>query len=254
MDLGLKDKNVVITGSTGGIGSALIKGFLREGARVAASFRKNPEILSEISQWCLHEGIPESRFHRFELDLKDPESFQSRVTQLEGSWGLADVLVNNAGYAYEFPFVESSVNEIHKVIEINFTGTILLSQIFLKQMLRKRSGNIVTISSAVSEVAGRGVSVYASLKAVLNRWTEIVSTEYARKGLRANAVAPAVIETRMTKSLMAMAGEHVLNRTPMQRIGQPEEVVSAVLFLASDKQAAYITGQTLFVDGGMRGA
>ena len=254
MDLGLAGKKVLITGATSGIGMALAQAFLAEGADVCVGARGGLAKLEALMSWVRDNKISETRITSVQLDLENHESLSLRLDELFARWGVPDILINNAGYAYEFPFVETSDTEIDKLVDVNFTGTLLVSRKVLKAMLPRRSGNIVTISSASSEVAGRGIAVYASLKAALNRWTEIVSTEYCRKGLRINAVAPAVINTKMSGPVMSVAGDHVLARTPMGRIGEVREVVPAVLFLASDACASYITGQTLFVDGGMRGA
>jgi len=251
MDLGLEEKIVLISGATGGIGASLCEGFLREGATVAASYRGSSDRLAPVFEIATRLKLPRERVIPVEMDLLNASSLAQGVATLVERTQRIDVLVNNAGYAFEFPFVGTPEEELEQVLDINLKGTYLLSQAVLKQMIHQHSGCILTITSTVGKAAGRGVSIYASAKAALSRWTEILSIESAKKGIRVNAVAPGAIDTRMSQVLMKRAGDQVLGRTPMSRIGQPNEVVPAVLFLASEKTASFITGQTLYVDGGL---
>jgi 3-oxoacyl-[acyl-carrier protein] reductase len=137
-----------------------------------------------------------------------------------------------------------------EVMQVNFTAATWLTKAVLKPMFKARGGAIINVSSVLGRRFGRGVVAYSAAKAAIERFTEALAMEVGRKGIRVNAVCPGVIETKMSQGLMHLHGERIQEHTPLQRVGRPEEVTKAVLFLASESMASFITGHKLYVDGG----
>ncbi len=251
MELELKDKVVLLTGANGGIGTAIAQEFLREGSQVFCFVRGGAERMEELTQWTEMQKISSSQLNCFNVDIGNTESVDEGIKKLIASTGRIDVLINNAGAAPEVPFMMMTDEEWHSTVDINFNFMASLTRKVCRHMLREKKGSIINISSVVSHSIGRGVAAYASAKAGMNRLTEILALELGRKGVRVNAVAPGAIETKMSHALMLRIGDKVIERTPLQRMGLPIEIAQAVLFLASDKTASFITGHILNVDGGV---
>ena len=251
MDLGLTGKVVLVTGANGGIGLAICQEFLREGAHVCAGYRGEASRLDPLVAWAREHDIDPKRVHPTPLDLADEKALRASIEQLIKDRGRLDVLVNNAGRAVEAPFAITTDDEWECVLESNLKSAARLSRVVAREMIHQRSGSIVNVSSVVGHATGRGVAAYAASKAGLSRMTEIMAIELARKGIRVNAVAPGAIRTPMISSLLTHGHEQLMERTPMKRIGEPAEAARAVLFLASDLAASFITGTILYVDGGV---
>lgn len=248
MNLGLEDKVVLITGASGGIGGSIALSFLMEGAIVLAGYRGSK---SKID--ALYQEIPseqQGRIIPIDLDLDDLISCNASVGEALERFGRIDVMVNCAGTAIEKPFLLTDFAEMDLQINSNFSAPMKLTHIVLKSMLINRTGCIVNVSSILGMRFGRGVAVYAASKAAVERMTQALALEVGRKGIRVNAVCPGMIETKMTHLLQKNMPPEMLKMSPISRAGKPQEVANAVLFLASNAVASYITGTTLVVDGG----
>jgi len=250
MDFGLQGKTVLITGATGGIGVELSKGFLREGARVVAFCRGNEQ---KIRRWEneVDEVSREVDWLVVSADIEKREEIIKGLELTREKFGDPDILINNAGYEYERPFLMMPEDEIRKQLNINFLGPTFLMQEVMRGMVIRKSGSIVNISTVAARRFGRGISAYASAKSALERLTKILAVEVGRKGIRVNAVAPGLIETRMSQGIILRRGDQIIKEIALERFGKPLEVVNAALFLASDEMASYITGHVLAVDGGI---
>lgn len=249
MDFGLQGKIVLITGATGGIGTELCKGFLREGAKVAAFCTGNEQ---KIKQWEIDVDQVSTAPNRLVVsaDLEKREEITKGLELVREKFGDPDIVINNAGYEYEHPFLTMPESEIRKQLNINFLGPAFLMQEVTRAMVLRKSGNIVNISTVGAKRFGRGIAAYASAKSALERVTKILAVEVGRKGIRVNAVAPGLIETRMSKGIVSRLGDQLIKEIALERFGKPSEVVNATLFLASDVMASYISGHVLAVDGG----
>jgi 3-oxoacyl-[acyl-carrier protein] reductase len=186
-----------------------------------------------------------------EVDLESADSMKRGVDSVLESFDHIDILINNAGWTMEKPFLILTDEEWDQMISINLTSVARLSRLVMKGMLERKQGAIVNISSTVASAFGRGVSAYASAKAAVNRLTEVLALEMGKKGLRVNTVCPGVIDTPMSEGMIHRLNQHIRERTPMRRIGTVDEVTPAVLFLASEVTASFITGQHIYVNGGV---
>jgi len=251
MDLKLRNKVVIITGSTGAIGLEICKGFLHEGSMVVPFYRPPLSKLDGLFAWGKENDIEKSRIYPVCVELDSTASLQQGVDEVYSKFNGIDVLVNNAGWTVEKPFLAITDEEWDELIRINLTAVARLSRLVIKIMMERKKGSIINISSTVAQMFGRGVSVYAAAKAAVNRLTEVLALEMGKKGIRVNTVCPGVIHTPMSGPLVDRLSKHIFERTPMQRIGETAEVVPAVLFLASEAMASFITGQHLFVNGGV---
>jgi 3-oxoacyl-[acyl-carrier protein] reductase len=250
MDLELQDKVVIVSGASGGIGMAICNEFLLEGSIVVALFRGKEEKLNELKEWATRNNIGEEKLFPLEMDISDEASVNAGIAVVMKQFGKIDVLVNCAGFSFERPFALTEDKEWDKIIEINLSATARLCRSVLKPMFRQKKGAIVNISSGLSARFGRGNVAYASAKAAVNRFSQALATEVGAKGIRVNVVCPGVVETKMSDALTTRLGDLLKELTPLARNGKPEEIAKPVVFLASEKAASYITGATLFVDGG----
>lgn len=251
MNLGLKNKIVVVTGSTGGIGEAICKAALQEEAIVVPLHRGSESRLHALFDWIKENDISKENCQPQQLDLKESTKIPRVVNQIISKHGKIDVLVNCAGRSIEKPFLLHEDHDFNEMLQVNLINTAILTREVVKRMMKKRSGNIINISSILSHKFGRGVSAYAAAKAGMDRMTESLAAEMGKKGIRVNSVCPGVIETKMSSDLTLRMGDELIERTPLMRYGKPEDIANAVLFLASDKMAPFITGQRLDIDGGL---
>lgn len=251
MELSLQNKIVVISGCNGGIGEALCLEFLKEKSKVVGLFRGSIGKLDQIFQLIEENKIPKDNFMPVNMDINSSESIQNGLQLIVEKWEHIDVLINNAGWTVEKPFMALEDEELDLIYESNFSSLAKLSRAVLKLMLAERSGNIINISSTVADHYGRGVAVYAAMKSAVNRLTEVMALEMGKKNIRVNSICPGVVETRMSNGLQDRHSQLLKEKTPLQRYATPEEVAKCALFLASDKTAAFITGNKLFIDGGI---
>jgi 3-oxoacyl-[acyl-carrier protein] reductase len=251
MDFGLQQKVVLLTGVTGGIGENICQGFYEAGAWVVPLVRGDTGRLQALLDWAAERPETGGRIVPQSGDITDKSMIGEMVASVLAQFGRIDVLVNCAGIAHEGPFLLMEDEQWEEVMQVNFTSAVWLTKAVLKPMFKARGGAIVNVSSVLGSRFGRGVVAYSAAKAGIERFTETVAQEVGRKGIRVNAVCPGVIQTKMSQRMQFFIGDKVMERTPLQRVGQPEEVTKAVLFLASEKMASFITGHKLYVDGGI---
>ncbi|MFI5317227.1 MAG: SDR family NAD(P)-dependent oxidoreductase [Myxococcota bacterium] len=241
---GLKDRVALVTGGARGIGRAIAERLAAEGARVAiADIQGAKQAAEEIGGGSI--GVV--------LDVTDSSAVRAGVGEVIGRFGRVDVLVNNAGWDKVEPFVKSSEETWDKVLAINLRGPIAVTRAVLDGMIERRAGWIVTISSDAGRLGSSGEVVYSAAKAGVIGFSKALAREVARHGIHVNVVCPGPTNT----PLLAQVGadnpklvESLTRAVPFGRIGQPDDLAGAVAFLASD-DAAFITGQTLSVSGGM---
>jgi 3-oxoacyl-[acyl-carrier protein] reductase len=239
----LSGRKALVTGATGGIGGAIARALHARGAIVILSGTRRAA-LDELAR-SLGE-----RVHLVEANLSDKEAVEALVPTAEAAMGGLDILVNNAGVTRDNLFLRMKDEEWETVLAVNLTAAFRLSRAALRGMMRRRHGRILSVGSVVGTTGNRGQGNYAASKAGLIGMTKALAAEVASRGITANVVAPGFIESPMTDALNDKQREGILGSVPMGRLGQGADVAAAVVYLASD-EAAYVTGQTLHVNGGM---
>ena len=239
----LTDRCALVTGASGGIGGAITEAFAARGARVALSGTR-ADALGELA------GRIGSAAAVLPCDLGDPEAVDALVGRAEDAMGRIDILVNNAGVARDGLFLRMRDADWRAVLDVNLDAGFRLARAALRGMTRRRHGRIIAVSSVVGVAGNPGQANYAASKAGMIGMTKAVAAEVAARGVTANCVAPGFIETAMTDALDEGQRARILDRVPGRRLGLPAEVAAAAVYLASD-EAAYVTGQTLHVNGGM---
>lgn len=242
-----KDKTVLVTGGSRGIGRACVERFAIEGARVAFLYRSQQAAADELVTKC-QATSPEVL--AFQADVRDAARADEIVNHLLERWERIDVLVNSAGIVQDGLMGSMTRQQWLDVIETNLGGTYNYCHAVTQPMLIQRKGSIVNISSTAAEFAARGQVNYAASKGGINGLTRALAKELAQRNVRVNAVAPGMIETDMSQAVRNLAADQITKAIPMRRIGRAEEVAAVVAFLASD-EAAYVTGQVWRIDGGL---
>ncbi|MGV2940735.1 3-oxoacyl-ACP reductase FabG [Mesobacillus sp. LC4] len=242
----LKDKVAIITGAANGIGLAAAKTFASEGARVAmADF--NEETGSKRAAELSAEGYDVAFF---QVDVADRSSVDSLVQNVLGHFGKIDILINNAGITRDGMLHKLAAEDFQKVVDVNLTGVFNCAQAVVPAMVQQGSGRIINTSSVSGIYGNVGQTNYAATKAGVVGMTKTWAKELGRKGINVNAVAPGFIETGMTAAVPDKVIEQMKMLVPLGRLGLPEDIAHAYLFLASD-ESKYVNGTTLHVDGGI---
>jgi 3-oxoacyl-[acyl-carrier protein] reductase len=242
----LDGRTALITGASRGIGRAIAVRLAEAGADIAG-LDIDADPLQETARLIEDQG---RQFLSIEADVTDLSQMQDAVKQTVDQLGSLDVLVNNAGITRDNLLIRMSEEDWNSVISINLTGVFNGVKAAARQMMRQRAGSIINISSVVGLLGNPGQVNYSASKAGVLGITKSTAREVAKRGVRVNAVAPGYIQTRMTEELSEEARQALMDNIPLQRLGEPEDVANAVLFLASDA-SSYLTGQVISVDGGM---
>ncbi len=250
MHLSLKNKTVLITGGTAGIGKEIALTFARAGASVAI-FGTNEErskaALEELQQCKIDEN---QSFIAEIVNVSDKAAIEAAIEDILSKWGHIDVLVNNAGITRDGLLMKMSEEHWDEVIDVNLKSVFNTCKALVRPMMKARAGTIINISSVVGLTGNAGQVNYSASKSGVIGFTKSLAQELATRGISVNCIAPGFIETRMTGSLTDGQKESILKKIPMGRIGKPKEIANMALFLASD-MSNYMTGQVLTVDGGM---
>jgi len=239
----LKNKNIIVTGASGGIGSSIVKRLYENGANILASGTR-VEKLEELKS-----KFGKINILKFDISQNDKiEEFIENATNELG--GGLDCIVNNAGITQDNLAIRMSTEEWKKVIDINLTSTFLLNKFSIKKMMKKKSGKIINITSVVAHTGNLGQANYTASKAGIIAMSKSLAIEYAKKNININCISPGFIKTAMTEKIDEKFKEIILAKIPSARLGEPEDIANAVLFLASN-QSDYVNGETLHVNGGM---
>ena len=242
----LKDKVAIITGGTRGIGYATAEAFLREGAKVIIAGSTKASAMKAASQ--LREKFPNSVIAGIAPDLSSLQDVRSIFKTVAATYGCIDILVNNAGVSESTPFTEYTEEAFDKVMDLNVKGVFNATRAASECMVARGSGVILSTSSMVSIYGQPSGFAYPASKFAVNGLTVSLARELGPKGIRVNAVAPGITETDMMKAVPAHVIEPLIRQIPLRRLGQPEDIANAFVFLASE-EASYITGVVLSVDG-----
>lgn len=243
----LNDKIALITGASRGIGKGIAMEFAKQGAQVAFTFNSSTEAAKALEAELEKFGV---KAKGYQSNAADFEAAQELVKSVLADFGKIDILVNNAGITKDNLLLRISEEDFDKVIEVNLKSVFNMTKAVIRPMLKQRSGSIINMSSVVGVKGNAGQANYAASKAGILGFTKSVALELGSRNVRCNAIAPGFIETEMTASLDPKTVDEWRDAIPLKRGGQPEDVANACVFLGSD-MSAYITGQTLNVDGGM---
>ena len=239
----LTGKTALVTGATGAIGDAIARALHKQGAMVAISGTRR-EALDKLA------GELGERVHILPCDLGNAEQVEALVPAAEEAMQKLDILVANAGVNKDNLFVQLKDEDWDKVIAVNLTATFRLTRAAVTRMMRRRWGRIIGISSVVGFTGNPGQGNYTASKAGMVGMLKSVAAEYARRNITANCIAPGIITSAMTNKLNDKQREAIMSRVPMGRLGTPQDIAAASVYLASE-EAAYVTGQTIHVNGGM---
>jgi 3-oxoacyl-[acyl-carrier protein] reductase len=248
-DLSVSDllvgKVAIVTGASRGIGRAIALQLAQVGAKVAVNYANSGGAADELVTQITSSG---GEAIAVQADVSKADQIDALVSTVMEKWGRIDVLVNNAGITRDTLLLRMKPEDWQAVIDTNLTGVFLCTRAVSKIMLKQKSGRMINIASVAGQMGNPGQANYSAAKAGVIGFTKTVAKELSSRGITVNAVAPGFIATDMTNDLKA---EGILQFIPLGRYGQPEEVAGMVRFLAADPAAAYITGQTFNVDGGM---
>ncbi len=239
----LKNKNIILTGATGGIGNSIIQKLNEQGANILATGTK----LEKLNK--LKEKFSNIKILPFDISQNEKiEEFIDNASKDLG--GSLDCIVNNAGITMDNLAIRMNFEEWKKVLDINLTSTFLMSKFAIKKMLKNKKGKIINITSVVGHTGNLGQANYTASKAGIIAMSKSLAIEYAKKNININCISPGFIKTAMTDKIDDKFKEIIISKIPSARLGEPEDIANAVLFLASS-QSDYINGETLHVNGGM---
>ena len=240
--INFKNKNILITGASGGIGNELVRKFVSLGGNVLGSGTKTEKLD------LLKKRYPNIKVKRF--DMAEHQRVEEFIDNVSLELGGLDILINNAGINMDNLSLRMKDDEWKKVIDINLTSTFLLSKYAIKKMLKNKYGRIVNITSVVGHTGNLGQSNYAASKAGIIGMSKSLAIEYAKKNITVNCVSPGFIVSDMTMNIADKVKLYLTSRIPMGKLGTGEDVANCVAFLSSE-QASYVTGETVHVNGGM---
>jgi 3-oxoacyl-[acyl-carrier protein] reductase len=243
----LNGKVAIITGASRGIGKSIAQEFIRQGAKVAFTYRSSEEKARELEAELSANG---GEVKGFQSDAAQMVEAEKLVDDVIEAFGTVDIVVNNAGITDDTLLMRMSEDQWDRVIDVNLKSCFALTKAVLRTMLKARSGSIINVSSVVGVQGNAGQANYAASKAGILGFTKSVALELGSRNIRCNAIAPGFIETEMTASLDETTVQGWREAIPLKRGGKPEDVANLCVFLASD-MSSYITGQTICVDGGM---
>ncbi len=243
----LDGKVALVTGGSRGIGRAICVALAKAGAKVVVNYAGNEQAAVETLELVRAAGS-DGEILRF--DVADAEAVDAAIADVAKRNDGLHVLVNNAGIALDQILIRIKPEELERTMAVNVGGALWCSKSAIRVMMRKRYGRVINLSSVVGEAGNKGQAVYAASKAGIIGLTKTLAKEYASRGVTVNCVTPGFIETDMTAELPEAVKAQAIAETPLGRMGSPEDVAAAVLFLASD-EAGFITGHTLRVNGGM---
>ncbi|MDC1166112.1 3-oxoacyl-[acyl-carrier-protein] reductase [Candidatus Pelagibacter sp.] len=238
----LENKKIIVTGASGGIGNSIVEKLNDCGANVLASGTRL-EKLEELKK----------KFNKIKIlkfDISQSDKIEEFIDNAANELGGLDCIVNNAGITQDNLAIRMSIDEWKKVIDINLTSTFLMSKFAIKKMLKNKKGKIINITSVVGHTGNLGQANYTASKAGLVAMSKSLAIEYAKKNINVNCISPGFIKTAMTDKIDEKFKEIIVSKIPSARLGEPEDIANAVLFLASDN-SNYINGETLHVNGGM---
>ncbi len=241
----LHEQVAVVTGASRGIGRAIALALAEAGAKVAVNYARSSQAADEVVEKITAAG---GEAIALQADVAQADQVDGLIGAVLERWGRVDILVNNAGITRDTLLLRMKPEDWQAVIDLNLTGVFLCTKAVSKLMLKQRSGRIINIASVSGQMGNPGQSNYSAAKAGVIGFTKSVAKELASRGVTVNAVAPGFISTDMTHDLNS---DEILKFIPLGRYGQPEDIAGMVRFLAADPAAAYITGQTFNVDGGM---
>ena len=239
----LKQKNIIITGASGGIGNSIVKKFYENGANILATGTKKEKLEDLKSKF--------KNIKTLSFDISQHNEIENFIENaIKELGGDLYCMVNNAGITKDNLAIRMSFDEWKKVIDINLTSTFLLSKAAIKKMLKNKRGKIINITSVVGHTGNLGQTNYTAAKAGIVAMSKTLAIEYAKKNININCISPGFIKTNMTENIDPKYKDLIISKIPSARLGEPEDVANAVLFLASNL-SDYINGETLHVNGGM---
>ncbi len=238
----LENKKIIVTGASGGIGNSIVEKLVECGANVLASGTKVTK-LEDLKK----------RFNKIKIlkfDISQTEKIEEFVDNAAKELGGLDCVINNAGITQDNLAIRMSIEEWKKVIDINLTSTFLMSKFAIKKMLKNKKGKVINITSVVGHTGNVGQANYTASKAGIVAMSKSLAIEYAKKNININCISPGFIKTTMTDKIDEKYKDVIVSKIPSARLGEPEDIANAVLFLTS-ANSDYINGETIHVNGGM---
>jgi 3-oxoacyl-[acyl-carrier protein] reductase len=245
--MNVSERIALVTGGSRGIGKAIVVALANGGAKVAFVYQSNQDAADKLVAELTSQG---REVYAIKADVSQKAEAEAAVENVVAKWGRLDILVNNAGIIRDKLVLAMSADEWNEVINTNLTSVFHFCQAAIRPMMSNRFGRIVNMSSVAADFSNPGQANYAASKAGIEGFSRCLATEYAKRGITVNCVAPGFIETDMTSAVVNAAGDKIKNSIPVRRLGQPDDIANAVYFLASN-ESSYITGQVLKVDGGL---